>query len=94
MQEHQNPRTAEPFTRRTGALCGRDGLQLPHKPPLQSRHECCGDSGTSEQKNPEMRLKSEPGAYLLVRTENRGDSARHRAGSAAFGTVEVCFFQP
>lgn len=75
-------------------LSGLDDLLLPQKPSLRSRHECCGDSGTNEQKTSEICLKSQPTTYLQVREEAGVNTAHHCGRLDYFGTFKVCFFQP
>lgn len=75
-------------------LSGLDDLLLPHKPSLRSRHECSGDSGTNDQKTPEICLKSQFTTYLLIQAETRIITAHHCARLDYFGTFSVCFFLP
>lgn len=68
-----------------GAAFGsqREGSKsVPQKASLRSRHECSGDSGTTEQKNREIRLKYETFAYLMVLLDSRMVPEQNRAGSA------------
>lgn len=76
-----------------GAERADDSL-LPQKPSLRSRHEFSGDSGTNDQKTPEICLKSQLLAYLVIRTETRVRTGHHAARLAYFGTFKVWFFQP
>lgn len=71
-----------------------DDLLLPKKPSLRSRHEFSGDSGTNDQKTPEICLKSQLTTYLVVQTETRVITAHHCVRWDYFGTFKVCFFQP
>lgn len=59
---------------------------LPQKPSLRSRHECSGDSGTNDQKTPEICLKSPRITHLLVQTETRVVSEHHCGRLDYFGT--------
>lgn len=75
-------------------LSGLDDSLLPQKPSLRSRHECSGDSGTNEQKNPEMCLKSQFSTYPQFQVESQINSAHHGARLGNFETFKVCVFQP
>lgn len=75
-------------------LSGLDDSLLPQKPSLRSRHECSGDSGTNDQKNPEICLKSQLTTYLQVQTETQDNTAHHCGRLGYFGTFKVCVFQP
>ncbi len=89
-----NHLTDKLLNRIVSVLCGLGDLLLPQKPSLRSRHECSGDSGTNDQKTPEICLKSQLTTYLRVQTETRVTTAHHCGRLDYFGTFKVCFFQP
>lgn len=75
-------------------LSGLDDSMLPQKPPLRSRHECSGDSGTNEQKNTRICSKSRFVSYPLFQVESSCNSAHDDARLSNFETFKVCLFQP